>query len=506
MSPPILRGVWFATISWAALSGCSGDACGGDAELLPQTKQNARAGGEPTPRPSLEPPPTAVGFDGALFQSAARKQRGSVDLDRDGRPERWRYRWHGGSGFGGWWLKIDSPGRRQALTMESEGSFGVFLSADVLSSGWGASPSLLDGTLAWAFGPKSRRDLAYSRSRQLADVDSPWPAADGSFEWLVDYRLWPALPRREPFLSRRAYRPRWQSGAPRNPVSQLAILDGTIGRRLARRVRRASGPLSQGAGEQDAASPTRSLLLYAAHNHGIMRRGARCGDWSLYTTKHGVAVHRRTARRWSWAYVSTDVTKLRWRSLERAACDDVHGVVVLERSHRPRRELWVVLPEKGVLGRLPLPSGASWSLQPGSHRLVVGRQSYELSALARTLASPDDRPDLDGDGKPDPIEVKFTGGGHCCYRYTIRSSRTGHRVALPFFQDGGVTGLDPAARPHRYLVADFDGDGVVDLQARVNTYNGQPQKPSAALRRFGVLTNNVVVRLAKGKLTIGDLQ
>ena len=93
-----------------------------------------------------------------------------------------------------------------------------------------------------------------------------------------------------------------------------------------------------------------------------------------------------------------------------------------------------------------------------------------LLATATTAAQtrPDWRTDhdFDGDGRPDRVDVAFTGGAHCCYVLTVHLTASSRTVRVPFEIEGGyVRGLD-LGRPDDFNVADYDGDGAEELCLR----------------------------------------
>ncbi len=87
------------------------------------------------------------------------------------------------------------------------------------------------------------------------------------------------------------------------------------------------------------------------------------------------------------------------------ACDGQRGLLVLERSRGAGvpRELWVVRPEVGLMGRLPrlpaLPPDARWAIRPARGILTVGRRRYRLRALRAALSPGLLNVDMDGLGK-----------------------------------------------------------------------------------------------------------
>ncbi len=247
----------------------------------------------------------ASGFPGVIGQWTRRRAGGALDLDGDGKPERLHYHWTGGSGFGGLQISVRPGNDAAPLDMDLYGSFGAFLTAAPLAAAWGRAPTLVLGVLGWLFGPAALRTLAYSpRGQAKPSSATPRPApAQGSFEWLVDWHLWPALPRRAPFVECRAFTPRWSPGPPVAPRTQAAWVAAPLALRLVKAMR--PGDTSGLSGSRRAAAG--ALLAYYAGSHVALRRAQTCGAWTLYVTRHGVALYDHVARRSFWAFLPTEV-------------------------------------------------------------------------------------------------------------------------------------------------------------------------------------------------------
>jgi hypothetical protein len=110
--------------------------------------------------------------------------------------------------------------------------------------------------------------------------------------------------------------------------------------------------------------------------------------------------------------------------------------------------------------------------------------------------------DFDGDTRIDRVLTDFSGGAHCCYHVSIALA-TGVTHELPFELDGGyVFGLD-TSEPERFNVADFTGDGVLDLCMQINTYNGEPSEiPREWIERWNLTSHVVVIYFADGELQV----
>lgn len=112
--------------------------------------------------------------------------------------------------------------------------------------------------------------------------------------------------------------------------------------------------------------------------------------------------------------------------------------------------------------------------------------------------------DFDGDSRPDAITYTFSGGAHCCYRFTITPSSTGKEVTIPFELDGGYVGGLDLSQPERLTIV-RDARGVAELRMEIATYSGQPSPlPKAWRRTFGIRTHHVTVSLPGGRLAVRD--
>jgi hypothetical protein len=155
-------------------------------------------------------------------------------------------------------------------------------------------------------------------------------------------------------------------------------------------------------------------------------------------------------------------------------------------------------------GRSPAPTTSAPSVVPRDAPLPV---AVELDAATPAdAARPDlDAFDLDGDGTADQIGGSFTGGAHCCYTIGVKTSRAGKAFTFPFELDGGYTrGLD-LSQPAHFNIADYDGDGLVEICAEIGTYNNEPARIPAAWRKpWGFKTHVVEIGFKGGKPTVRD--
>jgi len=132
-------------------------------------------------------------------------------------------------------------------------------------------------------------------------------------------------------------------------------------------------------------------------------------------------------------------------------------------------------------------------MQTEARALPDGPGTASGSATGATrLPRWQERFDFDGDGRPDRIDVDFTGGAHCCYRISVTRG-AGVRTELPFDLDGGyIDGLD-LSKPDRFDVV-VGSDRRAALRMEIATYNGEPQPiPPALTKELGVRSHRVSV-------------
>ncbi len=156
---------------------------------------------------------------------------------------------------------------------------------------------------------------------------------------------------------------------------------------------------------------------------------------------------------------------------------------------------------QGVLLKTPyglialLFSSFLFSLSPGA----------QASGMLEAAAVPWQQAfDLDGDGKKDRVNVSYTGGSHCCYRFSVDLSSTGQSHLLPFELDGGYTGGLDLSRPARFGIRGTDGS-IPEIVMEISTYNGAPVPlPAEWRQRYGIDTHYVAIGFASGKLRVRD--
>lgn len=112
--------------------------------------------------------------------------------------------------------------------------------------------------------------------------------------------------------------------------------------------------------------------------------------------------------------------------------------------------------------------------------------------------------DLDGDGKIDWIEVKYSGGAHCCYRLTVHLTSSGKVYKLPFQLDGGYLGGLDLSRPNHFDIRKTDGL-LPEMVMEIETDNAKPQElPKEWKRQYEITTHYVAVEFPNGRLRIRD--
>ena len=263
---------------------------------------------------------------------------GREDLDGNGAEDCWDARWEGGSGAGGIILEIRAPCSAPPQIVDTTSTARSFLAQVALPREIARHQRLVEGVIELLFG--------YSHLRRRESID-------GSFRWLIEHRLAAAGPAVAPFASTGRYTPIWSPGAPVTPPSQVLILEGPAG--------------------------SRALLAYFAHNHGELASAASCGSLSVFSTRHGVAVHDRDRAASSWIYISTDATKLRRPSIGSVAC--AGELVAIEHGQDDQVEIFLVSPRTGRYGRLPVKG--PYSIDASG--LTVDGATSSLETLAEAL-------------------------------------------------------------------------------------------------------------------------
>lgn len=330
--------------------------------------------------PAAEPAlPTGTGTGSGWLLASLDSQdvyTGSVDLDGDGHAEPLRLQLSAGSGYGSWTLTLTAMEGQPAL--ELGGSFGSLVSVAAIPGALAARPALLRGVLGAMVVPAI--EVLAMRS----------PTVEPSLGWLLDLYGKPALAPRPPFSRVHGYTPRWISGRPTPPRDQELLLDQPSQLGLARAVARVSLPSGAFSDQEERAfghlvpGQPFGLLSYGVHSHGELRELPGCDGWVLHATHHALAVEELATRSWTWAYVSNDVTKLRWASLGAVRCGG--GLVALERESPDMHELVVVDPRVGRFGAIEVERGVTWEFTTDG-TLRFGSDSYDAATLRCALAT-----------------------------------------------------------------------------------------------------------------------
>jgi hypothetical protein len=383
---------------------------------------------------------------------------GRADVDHDGRVDCWKATYHGGSGFGGTHLDV-RPGCGHAIVaVDTFGSFGELLEAAPVTPAAAAPTPLAVGMAGLLYGDAAIRTLDDEPAGATRDAVAP---LDGSFRWLLDAFQGAPRPAAAPFADVRRVRPSWGSGPPILPPTQAVLLRDPRYARTARALDAGDPPADLGYAPRPPGSPF-AILGYRAHNHGALREAGRCGRWRVDATAHAVALFDEAANTHAWVWLVSGATKLRWPSVRAVRC--LGELLVIERFIAGPVDLVVVDPASGSFGRIATADADTWRLDADT--LVFHGTRYPAAALSAALRPPPDwatRSDLDGDALPDPIEVTFSGGAHCCYRLAVTASRTKVRYPLRYELEGGYVGGLDLSLPRNFDVADFDRDGVLDL-------------------------------------------
>jgi hypothetical protein len=162
-----------------------------------------------------------------------------------------------------------------------------------------------------------------------------------------------------------------------------------------------------------------------------------------------------------------------------------------------------------ILGLVAACSSRGEQQSPPSSSLSQPQPGPAFDASAARIDTPDAalpwfmRFDFDGDGRNDYVVEDYTGGGHCCYRFTVRLT-TGGEVSLPFLMDGGYVGGDLLSNPRRFAIR-VGADGVAEMFMEIQTYNGEPQPlDSQWTARWGFSSHRVIIGFRGGRVTVRD--
>jgi hypothetical protein len=114
-------------------------------------------------------------------------------------------------------------------------------------------------------------------------------------------------------------------------------------------------------------------------------------------------------------------------------------------------------------------------LLPGCKKTAHLEMEPEYTAIAGEF-------DFDGDGKPDTVSYRYTGGAHCCYMLRIKMKAS--PFSLPFEIEGGYRfGLD-LSQPENFNIGDFNRDGKAEILFRKMGFTGNPHS-DYKLAEFG---------------------
>jgi hypothetical protein len=115
--------------------------------------------------------------------------------------------------------------------------------------------------------------------------------------------------------------------------------------------------------------------------------------------------------------------------------------------------------------------------------------------------------DLDGDGINDNILLKYSGGGHCCYKIVITLSSDKIKRKYPFEMDGGyISGVDNS-KPYHFNIKDYDNDGLPEIYMEIFTYNGT-KKPieKRFTKEYGIKTNYIIFDFKNNFIIVKDFK
>ncbi len=115
--------------------------------------------------------------------------------------------------------------------------------------------------------------------------------------------------------------------------------------------------------------------------------------------------------------------------------------------------------------------------------------------------------DLDGDGTVDRIFFDYTGGGHCCYKMSLKLSSMSDTLFYPFEMDGGYSFAVDGSQPDHFKIEDMDDDGLDEIFMEIGTYNGQLEPlPDAWKEGYGIQTHYLLFDFKDGRMSIRDVE
>ncbi len=115
--------------------------------------------------------------------------------------------------------------------------------------------------------------------------------------------------------------------------------------------------------------------------------------------------------------------------------------------------------------------------------------------------------DFDGDKTNDTVDVKFSGGGHCCYTIAVTLTSTQQKILMPFELDGGYVNSFDLSNPTNFFIKDYNNDGLPDMYLHIYAYNDEDfEIPAKIKRKYEIKTNRMFISFRNGKMMCSDLK
>lgn len=317
--------------------------------------------------------PAGDTFSGRLLTAVEGEPvSGKEDLDGDGVEDCWRVMAIRGGAYEGHTLTVRPACTGAVATLDTTAPVLELAYALPLGLEWRRRPELLQGAVDMLFGASHQRLL-----RRVDGVATP--VVDGALQWLVDWHQQRVIHESTPMTRIIEYQPRFTPGLPVLPEPQFVVVQDP-GLDPSMTVLTPAGV----AGIQGSVVGPRALLLFRAALHDKPTPVARCAKWQLYSTGHAIAAYDPEGKSHAWAYVSTSATHRKRATVYRAECQADVVVIEPERG-KDRRELLIVAPDLGRVGRIPMANKVYWTLDRAKRQLKVGGGVYSLDDLRETL-------------------------------------------------------------------------------------------------------------------------
>ena len=327
--------------------------------------------------------PAGQPFSGTLRDRLADETlQGKADLDGDGVDDCCRATPNRGGGFRGVTLTVRPSCTGAMMTLSSMHHVLDLVTALPVPLAWRSHPKILEGSLAMLYGMEAVRVSKHVPGAGL-------PIAEGLAPWLLEAAAraggGAGAPSAErPFDAIETFSVGWIPGLPTLPTPQVVALiaedpaqhRALFGERVAPQTPEAA-----------AAGAPWALILMHARPHAQPVAVATCGDWTYYSTGHGLAAHDRETDRHAWIYAPLRGAQPRHASLRQVACHQ--DLVMVEPLGPPEaRRVLVLRAESGRMGSIPLAAEDRWWVHAPGDELQKTGAVFGLDGLRQQLSAP----------------------------------------------------------------------------------------------------------------------